>query len=225
MKISVLVIGIFLSFSLVAESGSNNFAPQQIADKSTEVMAMESENDIRQAEFRRLEAERLKLELEAKEIERRLNAQWWEVHNLTQYFLAIVITSALPFGWALGYLEPILRKEGEVNKLAEQRNATLNELIEARYQTVEKERTDIATERDRLEKEAEVLRAEKIQLLAERDQLKHDRESLTKQQALKSNVAGLKLAVEKAARGGGKFFSILNRNDPINELTAYGWKV
>lgn len=98
-------------------------------------------------------------------------------------------------------------------------------MIEARYQTVEKERTDIATERDRLEKEAEVLRAEKIQLLAERDQLKHDRESLTKQQALKSNVAGLKLAVEKAARGGGKFFSILNRNDPINELTAYGWKV
>ncbi len=45
------------------------------------------------------------------------------------------------------------------------------------------------------------------------------------QHALKSNVAGLKLAVDMAAEGEKKFFSILNRDDPINKLTSYGWRM
>lgn len=93
-----LVICIFLSLSALAKDKFNKLPSQQIARISMESTAMEVENEIRQAEFRRLEAERFKLELEAKEIERRLNAHWWEGHNLTEYLLAIVITAALLFG-------------------------------------------------------------------------------------------------------------------------------
>jgi hypothetical protein len=226
MKIQAIVICIFLSFSVLAEGKSNKLPSLQIAQISMESVTMEVENEIRRAELRRLEAERLKLELEAKEIERRLNARWWEGHNLTQYLLAIVITAALLFGWTRVYLEPILRKEAEVNKLAEERNATLNELLEARVEKIQKQRTDVTNEKNQIEKVAENLRTEKLKLVSERDQLKIERENLRKQQqALRSNVAGLKLAVEKADKGEGTFFSILNSDDPINALKSHGWKV
>lgn len=185
------------------------------------------EDEIRQAEARRLEAERIKLELETKEIERRLNARWWEGHKLTQYLLAIVITAALLFGWTRVYLEPILRKEAEVNKLAQERNATLNELLEAQYNRIRDEQTEVTKQRDRLKEESDSLKKERKALVTERDRLKRDRDSLEKRQReLQSIVAGLNLAVDKAAKGEGKFFSILNSGDPIQELErSHGWNM
>ena len=104
---------------------------------------MDAETERLQAETRRLEAEKVKLELEAKEIERRLGARWWQGQKLAQYLLAIVITAALLFGWSRVYLEPILRSEAELNKLAERRNATLNQILEA-------ERSQLIAEGDKL---------------------------------------------------------------------------
>ena len=59
---------------------------------------MEPENEIRLAEASKLNAERLKLELEAQEIERRLKSKWWQGGSLPQYVVAIVITTAVLFG-------------------------------------------------------------------------------------------------------------------------------
>lgn len=146
---------------------------------------MELEDEIRQVEARRLEAERLKLELEAKEIERRLSARWWEGQRFAQYLLAIVITSAVLFGWTRVYLEPILRKEAEVNKLEQERNAVHNELLEA--------------QRDRLQEKSDRLKEERGHLVTERDLLKKDRDDLEKRQrVLRSVVAGLNLMVYEA---------------------------
>ena len=188
---------------------------------------MDDETDRGQAELRRLEAERHKLELEAKEIERRLNAKWWQGGNLTQYLLALVITAALLFGWTRVYLEPILRKETEINALAERRNATLNELLEAQNRQIREQQAALTTERDRLKQEAARLQVEKGDLVTERDRLAAERESLEKrQQELQLIVAGLRLAVEQAAAGKGKFFSILNSDDPINALKrSHGWEL
>lgn len=173
---------------------------------------MDAENERLQAETRRLEAEHLKLELEAKEIERRLGVRWWQGQKLAQYLLAIVITAALLFGWTRLYLEPILRTEAELNKLAERRNATLNQLLEAQYRQVRQEHTEITNDRDRLKQEADSLKAESSQL--EKNQ-----------KDLRSRVAGLREAVSRVA-AGEKFFSILNSTDPIKELkNSYGWNV
>ena len=47
--------------------------PLEISNNSTGTLVTVVEEQLHQAEVRRLEAERLKIELEAKEIERRLN--------------------------------------------------------------------------------------------------------------------------------------------------------
>src|SRR5215469_4522182 len=96
----------------------------------------EPEIEIRLAEARKLEAERLKLELEAKEIEHRINARWWEGSRFPQYVVATAITAALLFGWVIAYLQPILRKENELNALAVQRNATLNTMLETKNESL-----------------------------------------------------------------------------------------
>jgi hypothetical protein len=155
--------------------------------------------EVYQAEARKIEAERFKLELEAKEIERRLNAPWWQGQNLAQYLLAVVITAALLFAWTRVYLEPILRKEGELNSIR-------NKLLEVQNEKVRKEQLEAIEERDRQQQAAKQLAKE--------------------QQTLESQVAGLNIAVHRATKGKGEFFSILNSQDPINELTrSYGWKV
>jgi len=188
---------------------------------------METDDDVRRAEVHRLEAERRKLDLEAREIERRLSTPWWQGQRLSQYLVAIIVTAALLFGWTRVYLEPILRKQNEINALAERRNATLNELLDAQYRQLLDEQQKVTTERDRLKGEAELLRTETGRLVAERDVLEKDRRSLEAQrQVLRSVVNGLNAAVDQVARGKTKFFSILNRDDPIKILkNAHGWEM
>lgn len=207
----------------------------------------EDENKLQIAETRRLEAERLKLELEAREIERRLNARWWEGQKFTQYLLAIIITAALLFGWTRVYLEPILRKEAEVNKLAQERNAAINDLLEARNNRIIEEREEIANQRDTLKGESDKLKVERGLLVDERDQLKGESNRLREQKSnlevqrdrlkadrddlesrrrvLQSVVAGFNLALYELAQDDKKFFSIYNAEDPINELSrSHGWE-
>jgi len=199
------LVGIWLVFALWLSTGVYAF-PEERGPGQISSPALTQSVEVHQAEARKFEAERFKLELEAKEIERRLNSRWWEGQNLSQYLLAIIITAALLFGWTRVYLEPILRKEGELN-------AVRNRLLEAQYEQVRDEQTEAAKERDRLRQEAEILATEKGQLVNDR-------------QVLESVVAGLKVAVDQAAEGKGKFFSILNSGDSINELQrSYGWKV
>lgn len=184
-----------------------------------------TDDELRVGEARRLEAERHKLELEAREIERRLEARWWQGQKLPQYLLAIVVSAALLFGWTRVYLEPILRKESEINKLAQERNAALNQLLEAQNRQIVAEQARLTDQRDRLEAESRLLKADKIALEGERDRLQAARDALEKRQGeLRAVLAGLKLAVDRAASGKGKFFSILNHGDPIHQLDErYGW--
>jgi hypothetical protein len=183
--------------------------------------------EVYQAEARKIEAERFKLELEAKEIGRRLNAPWWQGQNLTQYLLAVVITAALLFGWTRVYLEPILRKEGELNRKEGELNSIRNELLKAQNEKVRKEQKEAIEERDRQERAAKQLAKEQKEAIEERDRLEQTAKQLTKErQTLTSQVAGLNIAVDQALQGKGTFFSILNSQDPINELArSYGWKV
>lgn len=216
---------------------------------------MDVENDIRLAEARKLEAERLKLELEGKEIERRLRARWWEGPRFHQYIVAIVIAAALLFGWWRAYLEPILRREAELNELDQRRNATLNTLLEAKNERLSAESRELSAETDRLKQQADQLGRESQKLkeeqrtlkegmdrltnesqtlkkgldrlTIERDQLVKQRQALEKeQQTLKVVVTGLRLAIDQVEKGGSKYFSILNRDDPIKKLKdSYGWAV
>lgn len=191
--------------------------PSQVVSQSSEETVEDSTNQaletkIQLAELHRLESEQYKISLEAKEIERRLNQRWWEGHKLTEYIIAILFASVLLFGWTRVYLEPILKKQSEVNKLAEERNAIQNELLENQNKLILQQQNDITSERDLLKQEGEKLKAE--------------REKLVKEQGeLKLRVKGLDLAIHQAAKKG-EFFSILNRKDPINELkNSYGWKI
>jgi hypothetical protein len=195
---------------------------------------MADEDDVRRAEARRLEAERHKLELESQEIEHRLHTPWWQGQRFAQYLVAIVITAALLFGWTRVYLEPILRKETEVNKLVAERNAVRNELLTAQRDSLQdlsnklnRERDQLVAERDRLADESNRLKEEQSQLVAERDRLRRDRDDLEERQSvLRSIVTRLNQAVYKVAKGNQKFFSILNNQDPINALDrSYGWEM
>jgi hypothetical protein len=216
---------------------------------------MDAESDVRSAEVRKLEAERLKLEFESKEIERRLRERWWQGARFPQYLVAIVITAALLFGWARAYLEPILRREAELNALTERRNATLNALLEAKNERLSVESSQLSIERDklkeqadRLSREAKTLKEEQQtlkeglgrlttesrtlkrgmdELTMQRDQLDNKRQALERQQqSLKTVVTGLRIAIDQVEKGGTKFFSIHNRADPINKLKdSYGWNL
>ncbi len=195
--------------SAIAPSVAVTATPSVQIVQSTDTTA---QDEVKQAELRKLDAERVKLELEAKEIERRLNARWWEGSTFSQYLMAVVITSAILFGWARTYLEPILRRESELNALAERRNQALNTLLEAENRKMEAEKQALEANRDRLTKEGK-------QLMRERDGLRADQESL------KLVVSGLKIAIDQVEKGGSKFFSIHNSGDPINKLRdSYGWE-
>ena len=180
---------------------------------------METENDIREAQASKLRAETLKLELEAREIERRLSAPRWRGQNLEQYIVAIVITSAVLFGWTLLYLEPILRQETELNELY---NATLD----ARNEKLIRGNKELS-------KDQAILKTANAKLEREKNRLISEGEALTKQKGgLERVVDGLNLAIEQLADENTgektdeetKFFSIWNSSDPIRELSkSYGW--
>lgn len=213
------------------------------------------------AQEHKLKAETLKLELEAQEIDRRLNAPWWRGQKLAQYTLAIIITSAVLFGWTRIYLEPILRQETELNKVS---NATLDarneelsignkklskdqEVLKTANATLDDRNDELSRGNSKLNKDQKILKTANAKLEKEKIELMSESETLTKQKqvlerekkkltiegeelekqklALESVVAGLNQAVEIAARGD-KFFSLMNRDDPIKELSSsYGWNM
>lgn len=179
-----------------------------------------TQDEVKRAEVRKLDAERIKLELESKEIQRRLNAKWWEGSTFSQYLVAVLITAAILFGWARAYLEPILRRESELNALAERRNSAQNALLEAENKKLSVERMQIEAEKESLKKDRDRLSKESEQLTGERDAFRD------KQELLKRVVSGLKIAVTQAAKKSSPFFSILNSGDPINRLSkSYGWEM
>ncbi len=180
---------------------------------------MEKINHKKVSEISKEQAEIQKLQLEAEEIRLRISASWWKGQNLTRYVVAIVITSALLFGWTRAYLEPILRHEYELNKILEMKNEENNKLLAAENISIKQEREDISTERDKLTKERDDLKKRAEQLLVERAILESDRVNL------EHVVVGLNSAVVRAENRSGRFFSILNRQDPINDLDEkYGWE-
>ena len=85
------------------------------------------DEELRQAQLQRLAADRKKVELEAREIDRRINAKWWESQQLTQYGLALVIATALLFGWFKLYVEEGINKKLELTELKEKINASKND--------------------------------------------------------------------------------------------------
>lgn len=174
---------------------------------------METENDIRVAQASKLRAETLKLELEAQEIDRRLSAPWWRGQKLAQYTVAIIITSALLFGWTRIYLEPILRQETQLNKAY---NATLDARNE-----------ELIRGNKELSKKQAILKTANAKLEGDKNRLISEGEALTKQKwVLEGVVDGLNLAVERLADENAKFFSIWNSGDPIRELSkSYGWQM
>jgi hypothetical protein len=197
------------------------------ASHPVDVSTMEFDDRTRDAETRRLEAERVKLELEAREIERRLNQRWWQGSKFSQYLIALAITAALLFGWAREYLEPILRRETELNKLEEMRNDAANSLLVAQNKKLDSEQNKLQQDKSRLEIERDKLKMERDQLTVERDQLTVDGNILQKKQKrLELVVAGLNVAISQVAENpNSQFFSILNEGDPIVSLrTSYGWK-
>ncbi len=170
-------------------------------------------------EISKEQAEIQKLQLEADEIRLRISAPWWRGQNFMRYVVAIAITSALLFGWTRSYLEPILRHEYELNKILEKKNEENNELLAAENINIKQERAAISAERDKLTKERDELKDNAEQLLVERTKLESDRANLERV------VVGLNAAVVKAEDRHGRFFSILNTQDPINELDKkYGWE-
>ena len=178
------------------------------------------ETDTRVAEIRKLEAERYKFEQEGKQIERRLNERWWSSDRLAQYAVAIVITSALLFGWTRVYLEPMLRKESEINKLTEQRNAVKNEVVETKNIALDIKNNSLELESKRLGLERDRLQEKADELNRQAEKLKEE------QRALSTVIAGLRMAIAQVEKGGTKFFSILNKNDPIMMLESlYGWRI
>jgi hypothetical protein len=215
--IALLIIFILFPPSAFCQEFSPRVSSKINLGKSIEDIARRSEEKIINAEVRKLDAERIKLELEAKQIERSLNAKWWEGQKLTEYFVAIGITAGLLFAWTLVYLQPILRKETEINKLAEQRNKTLNELLEIkneeatkRQQEAEKQRDDLGKKRDLLE--TDIIIFKKMQNIQ------------------KATARGLEIRLEElfqiTGKGSGKFFSILDAKDPIANLkNLYGWEM
>jgi hypothetical protein len=172
--------------------------------------------EIRRAQLRKLDAERAKLELETREIDRRLNAKWWEDQRVTQYALSLVIAAALLFAWFKVYVEPLLNQKSELNTLREQINSSENELLEAKAQTLEERAQALEV----LQMEAVF---EKDLIAMERDSISLDAKSLEeKKKNLELVVAGLKLAADQADKGKGKFYSFMNSNDPIYRLKSYG---
>jgi hypothetical protein len=177
---------------------------------------------------RRLEAERRKLELEAIEIERRLNAHWWQSERLPQFAVAAVITASLLFGWVKVYLEPIIRREGEITELAERRDRARNELLEAESAKLAAERAELvaekarlAAERDRLSAANTMLNLEKVDLSTERDALASEK------RALQLQFDGIKVNLARVLEGkdNSRLFAIVDHG-PINDLgLRYGWEV
>lgn len=174
---------------------------------------------IQQAELKKIEAQTYRIHKETEEIERRLKVKWWMSHNLAQYLVAILVSSAVLFGWTRAYLEPILRREAIINDLEEKRNSLENEVLDANIKVLNEKKDQIevklahiAEEKERLEKEKTVLENEKSKLQE-------------KQLVLAQIVEGLKIVVNKVESGQEKYFSILNSRDSINKLRDYGWKL
>ena len=191
---------------------------------------MELESESQQATTHKIEAERRKLELEAREIERRLNARWWQGSGIPQYAIALAITVALLFGWARVYLEPILRRENEINTLAERRNKVQNDFLDASYRKLDadhkkldadnkritEEQQRLKGERDRLQAEYERqgkdkaalsdeagrLKIDRARLLTERDSLQKERDELARDTALlKAGQIRLRSVLASLSRG------------------------
>lgn len=206
-------------------------------------------------EARKVEAECRKLDLESQLLEKTLRAKWWGTGKLLQYLVAVIVTATAGFFWFKGFAEPILRREGDINKLMVERNSEFNKLLEAKNGRLDDQGKQLAKEKQDLEQqmrqlkgrqdelqtqrdeltvkaaksasESNRLRIDGKRLKAERDELDSRRITLEREESgLKTAIAGMRVAIDQVKVGKSEFFSILNSDDPITALRRqHGWKV
>src|SRR5262245_59538586 len=82
---------------------------------------MSEDASMKNAELAKLEAERRKLELEADEIQRRLNAGWY-VGRVGQSVAAGIVAAGLFAAWTIGYFQPLLTADTELAKRRNENN-------------------------------------------------------------------------------------------------------
>jgi hypothetical protein len=125
------------------------------------VSSEEQERQCLDATIRRIEAEQKKLELETQELQQRLSAKWYSTKHVVQSVVGGIVASALLAAWLVGYFQPILRKQQEIDSLETKRLSIELGLREQdlKQQQIEAKRTTdtLASERDESKAELELL--------------------------------------------------------------------
>ena len=195
-----------------------------------------SNDNLREAELRKLEsettrneAERLKLESENLEIRRRLNQRWWEIRfaTLIQVAIAGIVGGALLWGFALDHFLKIsdmiikeqmgiekenLEIEKENQEIKEQRLKLIdaNQAIKDKLQSLAKDNAALARQ----------VKAEKAQESAKLERAKEKLKKLDQQQPL-SKAKKEQVAIEKVE--AKKQISVLVKK--VRELESESKKI
>lgn len=191
---------------------------------------MNDTNDMQLAEICKLNAETAKLELEIQEIKLRLNNKWWQGTSLLKYIVATVIAIGLILAWVQSFVTPLLNHQKEINNLKTERDKIQNELLTAQKNTLTEKQAKLEIDikgltelRKNLESQNKKLQKDKLQLEGNQARLEKDKAALAaRQKTLKTAITILKTVINKDGRD---YFSILNRDDPINALRDFGWNL
>ena len=176
---------------------------EKVAKLRAETELLKLQADKERQEIQHLERE----EAAAVALSQHLSRRYWFIPGSTKIFQSL--GAGLVFAGAFFFLfQPVMEAVRAVTEKGS-KLATLDSKIQERDNRILAQRNEDAEARNEKEK----------------DQLINEREALTKQkQVLERVVDGLNVAVERAADGKGKFFSIWNSGDPINELSmSHGW--
>lgn len=125
--------------------------------KISEDLRKDAEHQRLVSETAKNEAERLKLELERKEIEKRLQQRWFSGRIIIQSAIGGLVAAALLATWGIGYLRPILLRSLELNELETEINIReINKLkefqkeINSELVKVKEENENLINERNRI---------------------------------------------------------------------------
>src|SRR4029077_17814783 len=140
---------------------------------------------------RRLAAEKGKIELEAKEIERRLKGRWYDGRFFVQAIVGAVVAAALLATWIMGYMQPILTRRQEIAALDVQIQTKENERqrLENQVRTASLEQTNnlMKTQLESMAAANAGLRQQEAEAERQATDLK---EQITAQAALLTTFAG-----------------------------------
>ncbi len=187
-------------------------------ERSPDPKLLEADLQRIKSETSRNEAERAKMELEAKEVEKRLKQKWYKGRFLFQAVVGGAVGAALVTTWGIGYFEPILRKElrlselgvrqlnlentiqKHLNDLKAEQIKRKTEAIAEENETVKDELKSLAAENEALQKrQAESTQLAK-QLQAQLENISRQYAELSRKQQLTSAERSRFAALEKSAQ-------------------------